>query len=115
MAKEGKELKLFHDVYFSPLSIQTLCDVICTCLNKKLPGVYNVGAKSGMSKELFLKKFLKLAGLAELKYASVSVDDMNFKTPRPKDMRMNVSLFEQTFNYKLPKLINEIESVANEF
>ncbi|MBE8233729.1 MAG: sugar nucleotide-binding protein [Endozoicomonadaceae bacterium] len=114
-AYSGNELKLFNDVFFSPLSINTLCDVILTCLTKKISGTFNVGSKDGLSKEVFLKSFLKLAGLDNIEYKSISVQEIAFNTLRPKDMRMNVSLFEKKYCYNLPKLINEIESVANEF
>lgn len=108
-------MKLFNDVYFSPLSINTLCDVIHICLEKRTPGIFNVGAKQGMSKQEFLIKFLHKCGFDDFSFESISVDSMNFKVRRPKDMRMNVSHFEKTFNYKLPLLLEEIESVANEF
>ncbi|QDE30503.1 dTDP-4-dehydrorhamnose reductase family protein [Shewanella polaris] len=111
----NQELNLFNDVFFSPLSIHTLCDVILICLQKKIPGVFNVGSKGGMSKENFLKAFLQLSGFKDFKYRSISVNDIALKTARPKDMRMDVSLFEKKYNYNLPILINEIESVANEF
>jgi len=114
-AISGQELKLFNDVFFSPLSINTLCDVILNCLQKKVPGIFNVGSRDGMSKGDFLKSFLQLSGIINFKYKFISVDDIGLKTSRPKDMRMNVSLFEEKFNFHLPKLINEIESVANEF
>jgi dTDP-4-dehydrorhamnose reductase len=111
----GNEIKLFNDVFFSPLSIDSLGNVILVCLEKKIPGIYNVGSKGGMSKEKFLKKFLELSGVSDFKYKSISIDEINLMTPRPKDMRMNVDLFEKTYNYSLPRLINEIKDVANEF
>jgi dTDP-4-dehydrorhamnose reductase len=114
-AISGQELKFFKDVFFSPLSITTLCDVILTCLQKKISGIYNVGSKEGMSKEEFLKMFLISSGIDNLKYKSISVEEIFFKTPRPKDMRMNVSLFEKVYGYHLPSLTNEIERVASEF
>ncbi|MEZ9511056.1 sugar nucleotide-binding protein [Vibrio breoganii] len=113
--KNNKTLKLFNDVYFSPLSINTLCNVIDTCIEQKQPGIFNVGSKKGMSKEKFLVTFLNKCGFDNFDYDSVSVDSMNFKVKRPKDMRMDVRHFEETFNYKLPFLLEEIESVANEF
>jgi len=114
-ANNGGTLSLFNDVYFSPLSISTLCDVILTCLEKKIPGTFNVGSKYGMSKELFLKTFLDTSGVKLFKYQSISIDILKLETSRPKDMRMNVSLFENTYSYNLPNLITEIEKVANEF
>ncbi|KOE84886.1 hypothetical protein ACS86_05735 [Vibrio alginolyticus] len=114
-ARIGKELTLFNDVYFSPLSINTLCSLIELSLRKRYPGVYNLGSNEGMSKQNFLLEFLNRIGLSDVKYKSVSVDTMNCKVKRPKDMRMDVTLFEKTFEHKLPSLIDEIESVANDY
>ena len=115
LAHSGKEVNLFNDVYFSPVSINTLCNIIGLSLKKKYPGVYNVGSKEGMSKQNFLLEFLDRAGVEDVKYNSVCVDSMNFLVKRPKDMRMDVTLFEEKFEYILPSLIDEIESVANEY
>ncbi|MDD8058641.1 sugar nucleotide-binding protein [Shewanella metallivivens] len=114
-AAKGEELHLFNDVYFSPISIDRLCDIILICIKKKIPGIYNIGSNNGMSKELFILYFLKSCGLPNIKYKSISVDDFKLSTDRPKDMRMNVSLFEKTYGLKLPTLKYEIESVANDF
>jgi len=113
--QKGVELNLFNDVYFSPLSINTLTNIIARCLKCKIPGVFNVGSKEGMSKERFLLEFLNQSGVNDFKHNSLSVDELNLKTTRPKDMRMDVSLFESVYKYNLPKLKTEIESVANEF
>lgn len=114
-ATSGHRLKLFHDVFFSPLSIGTLCDVIAICLEKKISGVYNVGSKNGMSKSDFLKTFLTLSHVIDFNYECISIEDAKLNVRRPKDMRMDVRLFEKTYRYKLPSLISEIESVADEF
>lgn len=115
LALSKKKLSLFSDVFFSPLSINTLCNIIVLCLEKKIGGIYNVGSNGGMSKAEFLICFLKLSGVSNFQYDLVSVANMNFKTNRPKNMIMNVSLFEHTYKSHLPNLMNEIESVANEF
>ncbi|PML04868.1 hypothetical protein BCT86_14500 [Vibrio breoganii] len=115
LALSGKELNLFNNVYFSPLSIDTLCTIIELSLRKRLPGIYNVGSKEGMSKQEFLLEFLQKSGIQKFKYKSVNVESMNFSVKRPKDMRMDVTLFENKFEYILPTLTDEIESVANDY
>lgn len=115
LARSGEELNLFNNVYFSPVSINTLCSLIELSLKKRIPGVYNVGSKQGMSKQDFLLKFLRKCGIQDVKYKSINVELMNFPVRRPKDMRMDVTLFENTFEYILPTLNEEIESVANEY
>lgn len=113
--KRGDHLKLFNDVFFSPVSIKTLCHVILTCIDRKITGIYNVGSKGGMSKELFLKTFLNKVGFRDFLYESVSVDSLDLDVTRPKDMTMDVSLFEKVYGFDLPLLLDEIESVADEF
>ncbi|OBT24233.1 dTDP-4-dehydrorhamnose reductase family protein [Vibrio splendidus] len=115
LASSGKELNLFNNVYFSPVSINTLCSIIELSLKKMIPGIYNVGSKNGMSKQDFLLEFLQKCGIKEIKYKSVNVELMNFLVKRPKDMRMDVTLFERKFDFILPTLTEEIESVANEY
>ncbi|HFQ5001890.1 TPA: NAD(P)-dependent oxidoreductase [Vibrio vulnificus] len=114
-AKSGCRLNLFNDVYFSPVSIHSLCNVIELCMSKKIPGTYNVGSNGGMTKESFIREFLEQSGISDYEYDSVSVDVLEQKVNRPKDMRMDVRLFESTFDIKLPNLMDEIKRVANEF
>jgi dTDP-4-dehydrorhamnose reductase len=115
LARQGDEITLYNNVYFSPVSIDTLCNIICLCATRQIPGVFNIGSNSGMSKGDFLMYFLKASGLKNFKYKYVPVESGKNKTQRPKDMRMNVKRFETTFDYKLPELISEIESVSDEF
>ena len=114
-ASSGETLTLFNDVFFSPISINTLCGIILMCINEMKVGVFNVGSNHGMSKAEFLIQFLQLSGFSNVDYKLISMSEMKFDTNRPKNMTMNVSLFENTYNMSLPTLINEIESVANEF
>jgi dTDP-4-dehydrorhamnose reductase len=113
--KNGSTLNLFHDVYFSPLSIKTLCKVITLCVEKPIEGIFNVGSREGLSKEEFLLTFLTATGLGNINYNSISIKDLELKTQRPTDMRMNVKHFEDTYQFKLPTLTTEIKRVANEF
>ena len=112
---ESEKLNLFDDVYFSPLSISSLSKYIVHIINNWIPGIYNLGSKEGLSKKNFVVRFLNSCGLKNINYKSVSVSDSNLKVARPKDMRMDVTLFENTFNCKLPLLTSEIEIVAGEY
>ncbi|AMG05822.1 SDR family oxidoreductase [Vibrio parahaemolyticus] len=111
----GKDITLFNDVYFSPLSIDSLCKVIAHVILHWKSGIYNLGSKNGMSKENFVLQFLEQCGIHNISYESVSIKDSNIKVIRPKDMRMDVELFESTYGYDLPNLINEIKTVAGDY
>ncbi len=113
-ARRGERLNLFENVYFSPLSVNSLCEVILLCLEKKLPGTFNVGSREGMSKSRFLLDFFSRLKL-EIDYNLVSSDELGSLVPRPKDMRMDVSFFESVFCMKMPRLTDEIAKVVKSY
>lgn len=115
LVNSGEVLNLFHDVYFSPVSIALLCDVISACLQERVAGVFNVGSIDGMSKADFILEFLRLMGRDNFPYRKISVDDFGLKTTRPKDMRMCVEKIERRCGIKMPSLREEIERVSYEY
>lgn len=114
-AKNGIEIKLFDDVYFSPLSIKSLCSCIMHVVEYWKNGIYNVGSKNGMSKADFVIHFLKATGFKNISFERMSIKDSHLTVNRPKDMRMNVELFENTYCYELPSLVDEIDLVAGDY
>ena len=109
--KQKSPIKLFTDVYFSPLSIETLQKMILLVVENHRPGVFNLGSHNGMSKcdfGIILANHLKL-GLQNVTFALSA--DVNLKAYRPTDMRVDCTLFETTFGVKLPTLSEEIKSM----
>ena len=49
----SKEIQVFDDVYFSPLSISALIELIQLVIEKKPVGIFNLGSHNGMSKADF--------------------------------------------------------------
>ncbi|WP_435274813.1 SDR family oxidoreductase [Psychrobium sp. nBUS_13] len=104
-------IKLFSDVYFNPLSMKTLSESISIVLDNIVPGVYNVGSRDGTSKDIFARMIAKEAGLDHCFAKSTKFASMDLKAPRPLDMRMDVSKFENTYGVELPTLESEIKKV----
>ncbi|MEZ9145862.1 sugar nucleotide-binding protein, partial [Vibrio sp. 10N.286.52.C3] len=114
-ARNKEHLNLFEDVFFSPLSIKKLCDVIKVCIIKQIKGTFNVGSHGVMSKKEFLICFLQNTGIEGFEYSSVLLSDLNLKVSRPYNMSMKLDKFEKAYKFNLPNLKEEIEDVANEF
>lgn len=112
MALSRKKLTLFKDVFFSPLSIDSLIEYILLVIRNPKTGVYNLGSKGGMSKGEFIYEFLTEANV-EFEYEFVNMPEL--EVIRPHDMRMCLDRFEQTFSVNMPKLAEEIRKVANEY
>ncbi len=108
-ASRNSYIKLFNDVKFNPLSLITLSEIIKKIIkknNKKIYGIYNLGSKSGLSKEKFALKFLKK--FKKLNYKSVSVNSV-LKVKRSKNMIMNINKIQKKLNIKLPDINDEIQ------
>lgn len=112
----NENIQVFDDVYFSPLSMSTLCNMITRVVQQDITGVYNLGSKQGLSKADFALAFAQALDLNTEHMTRASVDDVDvIKTYRPKDMRLNVDKFEQTLAITLPNLHQEIIKVAKEY
>ena len=105
------DIKLFNDVYFSPLEISTLCNLIMQVISVEKEGVYNLGSHEGMNKYEFSLELAYFFGFNADCISEISIDKVNLAALRPKDMRMDVRLFEKTFGIKLPTLRQEIKKL----
>jgi dTDP-4-dehydrorhamnose reductase len=105
----GLPINLFEDVLFSPLSMDTICELISLAVEAKSSGIYNLGSRDGMSKADFAFAFASHFDFSIEKMQRVQMTQFNnLKARRPRDMRMNCSLFEEKFNIQLPSLLDEI-------
>ena len=110
----GENISLADDVYFGPLHYETLSQVIIECLKKTPVGVFNLGAKEGLSKQGFALEMKSILG-GNLNFKTISMDDLKLNAKRPKDMRMDLSLIEERLEIKLPTLKEEIERLRNDY
>lgn len=112
----GKEnFFLFDDVFFSPLSMESLYEIILSLFTLQPQGIYNLGSRDGLSKSSFAHLFAARLNI-DISHAEIlSIDDVDFLSAyRPKDMRMNVSKIEDSLNLTLPSLKNEIYKAIGE-
>tara|TARA_Y100001970_G_C14255143_1_gene874791 strand:+ start:6857 stop:7720 length:864 start_codon:yes stop_codon:yes gene_type:complete len=107
-------INLFKDVFFSPLSLNTLSKMICHILKYETSGIFNLGSRDGLSKADFAYTYSNFLNENRKNTKLISVNDLNLVALRPKGMMMDVSKFENTFDVKLPTLKSEIELYKKE-
>ena len=83
---QGEKLKLFYDVYFSPLHVSDLSKIISILINKKLCGLYNISSDFGISKYDFGLLIANVFDLASNNIKKTSIDDMDLAASRPHNM-----------------------------
>lgn len=103
-------IKLFTDVYFSPLSLRTLTRMIVHTINNFKSGVFNLGSRNGLSKANFVYSYSDFLDNNRAHTREISVDDLESEAVRPKGMMMDVSKFEESFEISLPTLVAEIKA-----
>lgn len=112
----GQNVQVLDDVYFTPLSITTLIEMIEIVLQKKPAGTYNLGSHAGMSKADFNFAFAESLNLPTNTMTRITSSQAIFlKANRPKDMRMDSSKFEKALGLKLPRLTDLIQQLAEEY
>jgi dTDP-4-dehydrorhamnose reductase len=112
----AKNVQVLSDIYFSPLSITTLIEMIELVVQQKPVGVYNLGSHNGMSKADFDFGFAESLNLPTKHMTRIdSSQALFFKAYRPKDMRMDCSRIEQVLGVTLPDLQDLIQQMAEEY
>lgn len=111
----NKELNLYSDIFFNPLSVITIENLILDICKSDINGVYNFGASSYLSKYEFAHLFCKELGIeTKLIKKSKSPDGPGY-TKRPKSMIMSVEKFERSFMLTMPSLEDEIKRSIKEY
>ena len=110
--KNKKKIYLADDIYFSPISIDSLIQLILKLLNSQKIGIYNIGSKNGFSKYHFGILFTKFLKIKDPKIIKTKKRNLKFHAYRNNDMRMKVVKFENNFKVKMPTLSSEIKKIA---
>lgn len=108
----------FIDSFYSPLSIETISNIILNFIKKKyylLTGIYNLGTCDGISKFKLIKLFAEKLNIYQEKLINKCKINDYCKTKRTKYNRMNVGKFERKFKIKLPNINKEISNVVKSY
>jgi dTDP-4-dehydrorhamnose reductase len=113
--RRGEPFTVFTDVRFSPLSLTGLGELVeLVCLRRER-GIFNVGARDGISKADLAFSLAEALGLSAASMTRGLSSTVNLVARRPRDMSMDSSRFEQTFGVLLPDAREVMQSVLREY
>lgn len=113
--KDQIPITVFDDIKFSALHIDTLCNVVAKCIERRPPGIFNAGCRDSISKAGFAFALAKALSLSTNQVTVGLSTDLELKARRPLDMSLQVSRLENILEIQLPIMLVEIEHTAKEY
>jgi len=100
--KAGNEVKMFEDVFFTPLMVNNLSDALLEVAGSGVEGVLNLGSPDRCSKFEFGQKIAEVFGFDKSLVSPISVKEFgSFKAPRPRDPSLDVSKAKRELSTEL--------------
>ena len=96
---QGNNLNGYSNVYFNPLSVFHLADILIEVMNKNLDfGIYNIGSSEYISKYDFLIRAANFLGFSNDLIKPIQFEIKNGIAPRPLNTTINTSKIKNIFN-----------------
>jgi len=113
--RERTPITVVDDIKFSAMHINTLCDIIYRCIERRPEGIFNAGCRDSMYKAEFAFCIAKSLRLSTDRFTLGKSSDLALKARRPLDMSLNVSRLENALSMQMPIMRNEIKNAAREY
>lgn len=111
-ARAGQAITVYEDVRFSPLSMATLITCLEAVVRAPVAGIYNLGAREGMSKAHFAFALLAAAGVPTTTVTRGRSTTRAHVARRPADMTLDCARFVETFGLTLPSVHDEVHRLG---
>ena len=95
-------VKGFLDVYFSPLLVNHLAEILLQMADKKLSGIYHVASPESLSKYAFGVALARQFGLDEALISPNSVDESGLAARRSHNLTLNTAKLSHDLGIALP-------------
>jgi len=99
--REGETLRMFTDVFFSPILVNNLVEVMIEIYHKNLSGIYHVAGSERCSKYNFGLAIAQAFGLDKGFIQPSSIAEAGLRAPRPKDISLDITKVVTATNARL--------------
>jgi len=96
------ELRMFSDVYFTPILINDLIDVVVELILRDASGIFHVAGGERLTKYAFALQLAEVFGYPRDTICSIRVKDFPFRARRPEDMSLSSKKAEQYLGIHIP-------------
>ena len=99
----NEELPALKDIYFSPMLVNDLAEVLFKLQERKYEGIIHIAGSETCSKLDFAYIIAEVFGLDKSLIRPISIHELGLKAPRGKNTSLNVSKAEKILKEHLPK------------
>jgi len=101
-AAQGESMIGFCDVYFSPLFVGDLAQMILRSVNRDIQGLLHAGSQNRWSKMQFLRGMLSEFGFDQTLVRQGRSDGAVFLASRPKDTSLDTQMISRVLELEMP-------------
>jgi dTDP-4-dehydrorhamnose reductase len=100
----GKPVPGFTDVYFTPILVNDLAEILFAVLDRGLSGLYHIGASERISKYEFARRVAVEFGCNPNQVVPTSVNGAGLQAKRARDMSMNTEKISAALGRPMPNI-----------
>lgn len=100
----GKPVPGFTDVYFTPILVNDLADILFAALDRGLSGIYHIGGSERVSKYEFARRVAVEFGFDPSQIMQTHVEHASLRAKRAPDMSMNVEKISAALGRTMPNI-----------
>jgi len=113
--KNGKEITLFEDVLFTPITTWHLANEMEWIMGSNISGIVHVAGGEPISKYDFGKKICKGLELDTKLIRKGSMDNIKFNAKRSNDQTMDSGFYNSISNHFLPSADETVDIIVEHF
>ena len=113
--KNGKEITLFNDALFTPITIWHFAGELEFVIERDISGIIHIVGKDAITKYDFGMSLCEKLGLDTTLIKEESIDNFDFKAKRSKDQTMDSPYYESISGRNLPTMKDTIDFLARYF
>ncbi len=98
------ELTMFSDVYFTPILINDLVDILSELIARGAEGTFHVAGRERLTKYAFALRLAQVFNYPTQTIRATSVEDFPFRAKRPKDMSLSCGKAEAYLGIQMPSV-----------
>ena len=111
------ELTMFSDVYFTPILINDLVDILAELITRGAEGIFHVSGGERLTKHAFALRLAEAFNSPTQTIRAISVEDFPFRAKRPKDMSLSCGKTETYLGIRMPSVkdgLNRLKRLETE-